>query len=49
MRNARHVGLITASPGVAPATGFRHAVAFASPAFTGKVPVVAGDVTCAVS
>ena len=40
-RNARHAGLITASPAVEPATGFRHAVAFASPGLTGNVPVIA--------
>src|SRR5204863_3343070 len=48
-RNARHAGLITASPAVAPATGLRHAVALGSPARTGNVPVVIGDVTCVVS
>ena len=48
LRNARHAGLMTATPGVGPATGLRHAVASAVGP-TGNVPVIAGEVTCVVS
>jgi hypothetical protein len=47
-RNERHAGLMTAMPGVEPATGLRHAVALAFGP-TGNVPVIAGEVTCVVS
>src|SRR6185503_2405079 len=48
VRNARHAGLITASPAVLPATGLRQAVA-SGVGPTGNVPVVNGEVTCVVS
>ena len=47
-RNDLHAGLITATPAVGPAIGFRQAVALALGP-TGNVPVIAGDATCVVS
>src|SRR5258705_10478679 len=47
--NARHAGLMIASPATGPGIGLRQAVASASPALTGNVPVIAGEVTCVVS
>src|SRR5215831_9933420 len=48
-RIERHAALMTASPATLPGTGFKQTVASASPAFTGNVPVMAGDVTWPVS
>src|SRR5262245_15131641 len=48
-RHDQPAGRSTATPAFGPATGVRHAVAFASPGLTGNVPVTAGDATCVVS
>ena len=49
-RYARHAGLMTASPAVVPADRIEASGRVRDrPAFTGNVPVMAGDVTCAVS
>src|SRR5262245_49129822 len=47
-RNVLQAGLMTATPGLGPATALRQAVRSGVDP-TGNVPVCAGDVTCAVS